>query len=100
MLFQHHGHCVFPYFRGISCSCFHNSIFSKYEASGKAGAVQFRIPADRLRTGSIYELLVEHAQMVDTKKADSSIIGLAAFPAVTKPSFRTIGPTNTDCPVQ
>jgi hypothetical protein len=61
---------------------------------------QFRIPADRLQPGSRYELVVEHAEMVDTKKADSGIIGLATFPTVTKTSFRTSGPANTDCPVQ
>ena len=61
---------------------------------------QFRIPADRLQTGSHYELVVEHAEMVDTKRADSGIIGLATYPTVTKTGFRTIGPVNTDCPVQ
>jgi len=61
---------------------------------------QFRIPADRLQPGSRYELVVEHAEMVDTKRADSGIIGLATFPTVTKTSFRTSGPANTDCPVQ
>ncbi len=61
---------------------------------------QFRIPADRLQTGSHYELVVEHAEMVDTKKADSGIIGLATFPTVTKTGFRTTGPANPDCPVQ
>jgi hypothetical protein len=61
---------------------------------------QFRIPADRLQPGSRYEMVVEHAEMVDTKRADSGIIGLATFPTVTKTSFRTSGPANTDCPVQ
>ena len=61
---------------------------------------QFRIPADRLQTGSRYDLVVEHAEMVDTKRTDGGIIGLATYPTVTKTGFRTIGPVNTDCPVQ
>ena len=59
---------------------------------------QFRIPADRLQTGSRYDLLVEHAQMVDTKRTDSGIIGLATYPTVTTTRFRTVGPANSDCP--
>jgi len=61
---------------------------------------QFRIPADRLQPGSYYDLVVEHAELVDTRRTDSGIIGLATFPTVTKTTFKTSGPANADCPAQ
>lgn len=61
---------------------------------------QFRVPAGRLQSGSYYNLLVEHAEMVDTTKTDSGVVGLATFPTVTNTVFRTSGPINAACPAQ
>lgn len=59
---------------------------------------QFRIPADRLQPGSSYRLIVEHAQLVDTIKSRSGVIGLATYPGVTNTVFTTTGPANLNCP--
>ncbi len=61
---------------------------------------QFRVPADRLQSGSYYNLIIEHAEFVDTTKTDSGIVGLATFPTVTNTVFQTSGPLNADCPVR
>lgn len=58
---------------------------------------EFRIPADRLQAGSYYNLLVEHAPLVQTFKTESGVIGLATYPTVTKTVFHTTGPINSNC---
>lgn len=50
----------------------------------------FRVPAERLAPATAYKLLVEHADLVDTRSRDG-VAALAAYPTVTKTVLSTAG---------
>ncbi len=60
----------------------------------------FRIPADRLKTGSWYNIIVEHAELVDTGVGQGDIYKLATYPTVTSTRLTTTGTANPSCQAQ
>lgn len=58
----------------------------------------FRIPADRLKAGSWYNIIIEHAELVDTGVGAGGIYKLATYPTVTGTRFTTTGDANPACP--
>ncbi|WP_417624029.1 hypothetical protein [Paremcibacter congregatus] len=58
----------------------------------------FRIPADRLQAGATYKIIVEHAELVETKLGQGDIKFFATFPSVTDTLFRTTGESTVSCP--
>lgn len=50
----------------------------------------FRVPAERLGAATAYKLLVEHADLVDTRNRDG-VVGLGTYPTVTNTILSTAG---------
>ncbi len=60
----------------------------------------FRIPADRLKAGSWYNIIIEHAELVDTGVGEGGIYKLATYPTVTSAKFTTTGVPSSACAAQ
>ncbi|MDA5192428.1 hypothetical protein [Govanella unica] len=58
--------------------------------------MSFRIPAERVKAGARYKVVLEHAKMVDTKSQDG-IYALATFPTVTHTYIETTGGGDRTC---